>query len=435
MEQLSDSHWLKLKAETERVFKNNEVELEHDYYHMPSAYFYPSLFAWDSGFHSAVMLHIDKEKAKWELETLFKQVAADGHLPHEVLFPCPATTRRPLRNFMRWISQWAYDSNEASFLIDPPIYVAAAELIYNETKDLEWLKRIWNNLSGCVDFMIEKRDVLGDGMVSILHPWEAGTDMSPQFFPAMKLDKKKRTHAVKSLTSTGFLYLYCRLNSWDPEVLKEKNRFVVEDLTVNCITVRALKSMSKLASAMGRESESERCRLKADLMSNRLNDLFWDDESSCYYPRWNAEDPKLSRFKTAASLLPLFAGACTGERLERLVEKHVLNGGEFWTEHLFPFNPHDELKSARPWLEKRIWAGHCIWINFNWMISIGLSENGYTDEARELTRKTVLMVLEQGFHEYYDSLSGKGMRVLDFTWPGLALDMIARHYPEITRNR
>ncbi|MBN2168527.1 MAG: hypothetical protein JW738_04730 [Actinobacteria bacterium] len=431
MEQLDHSHWQKLEEETRRVYKQNEVELENDYYHMPSAYFYPSLFAWDSGFQSTVMLHIDEDKAKRELETLFKQVACDGHLPHEVLFPCAATKRRPLRNFMRWISQWAYDRNKASFLIDPPIYVFAAELVYNKTNDTEWLKRIWNNLCSCLDFMIEKRDLLGQGMISILHPWEAGTDMSPQFFPAMGLDKTRSIHAIKSMLNTALLYLYCRLNSWDPDKLANRNRFVVEDLTVNSIAIRALRSASNLATTLGKETEADRYRSRAELMARCMNDLFWDDRSACYYPRWNAKEPVLAKIKTAASLLPVFAGICTGDRLERLVKEHILNEKEFRPEYLFPFNPHDELRDAKPWVEKRIWAGHCIWINFNWMISLGLSENGYINEARELTRKTALMILKQGFHEYYDSRDGTGMRVLDFTWPGLVLDMIARHYPEI----
>lgn len=432
MEQLDKSHRQRLHEEAVRVYKSNEVALPFDYYHMPSAHFYPSLFAWDSGFQSAVMLHIDEKKAMWELETLFKQVAADGHLPHEVLFPCPATRRRPMRNFMRWISQWAYDSNNASYLIDPPIYVVAAESVFQKTKDIHWLKRIWNNLSGCLDYLIERRDLFNDGMVSILHPWEAGTDMSPQFFPAMKLDKTNGSHAVKSLVTTGFLYLYCRLHSWNPETLKKKNRFVVEDLTVNCITIKALKSAAKLAGVLGKVTTADRYRLQADRMADCIEEAFWDDEFCCYYPRWNAEELELSRTKTAASLLPLFAGTCSEERARRLVEKHVLKNEEFWADHLLPFNPHDELAGARPWMEKRIWAGHCIWINFNWMVSIGLSEYGHSEAARELTRKTVLMILDQGFYEYYDSRNGEGKRVLDFTWPGLALDMIARHYPEIT---
>lgn len=432
MEELKHSHWLKIREEAIRVYNKSEVDLGYDYYHMPSAHFYPSLFAWDSGFHSITMLHIDEVKAQRELETLFKQVSLDGHLPHEILYPCPATTRRPFRNFERWLSQWAYDSRKASFLIDPPIYVVAAELIFNKTKDFNWLKRIWNNLCSCIEYLLQKRDLLGEGMVSILHPWEAGTDMSPQFFPAMGLDKTKGMDSIKALTHTASLYVYCRWNSWDPEKLAAKNRFIVEDLTVNCITIRALGSAARLADALGKTEVSNRYRARADLMSKRLNERFWDEESGCYYPRWNSKTPAISKVKTAASLLPVFAGACTGTRLERLMKDHFANREEFNTEHLFPFNPHDELIQAKPWVEKRIWAGHCIWINFNWMMSVGLLENGYREEARELTRKTVLMILEQGFYEYYDSRSGQGKRVHDFTWPGLALDMIERNYPEIT---
>ncbi len=91
--------------------------------------------------------------------------------------------------------------------------------------------------------------------------------------------------------------------------------------------------------------------------------------------------------------------------------------------YLLPFNPSQELQCSRPWADKPLWAGHCIWINFNWMIAVGLAEHGFLDEAREITRRTVQMVLREGFWEFYDSRTGTGCRTDGFTWPALTLAM------------
>lgn len=59
MDELTAEDWRGLKAEARRVYERNEVDTDTAYFHMPSAEFYPSLFAWDSGFQAVVMIHLD----------------------------------------------------------------------------------------------------------------------------------------------------------------------------------------------------------------------------------------------------------------------------------------------------------------------------------------------------------------------------------------
>jgi glycogen debranching enzyme len=428
---LTHDDWLKIVEQTTSVYAANEVDTGAEYYHMPQSFFYPSFFAWDSGFNSVAMLHLDPDCSKRELETLFRQVAVDGHMPHEVLIPCAATRARPVRNFMRWLVQWEYDSSGASHMIDPPVYVYAARMVYEKTQDAEWLDGIWGDLCRLLDYLLDERDLFGDGLVAIVHPWEAGTDLSPQFLPALGIDPAKRTDVLQATSYAALLYRFCNRLGWDTEQLKQENKFVFEDLTINSITIRALSSAAALASVVGDDEAARRYRSAAVRMSAALDQVAWDEADGCYFPRWDTALKRTSRVKTAASLMPLFSGMCRPDRAARLAEEHALNPDEFWTGHAFPFNPADELEGNRPWIEKKLWAGHCIWINFNWMIAIGLGENGFMDAARELTRRTVLMIREQGFWEYYDSRTGEGRRMQGFTWPGLALDMMARFWPEI----
>jgi hypothetical protein len=95
-----------------------------------------------------------------------------------------------------------------------------------------------------------------------------------------------------------------------------------------------------------------------------------------------------------------------------------------------PFNPESELTGTGEWVERHLWSGHCVWVNISWMLAIGLGEYGYVEEAREMTARVVHMILREGFFEYYDSRSGEGRRITDFCWPALALDMMARFWPQ-----
>jgi glycogen debranching enzyme len=422
--------WRLLAGETARVYSRNEVETPDAYFHMPSAEFYPSLFAWDSGFHSVAMLQVDPEKSKRELETLFGVVAADGHLPHEVLVKAPETRRQPSRNLMRWFARWQYDPERASRMIDPPVYVYSAELALDKTGDVDWLRRIWPGVKSCIDYLLDQRDLFADGLVSILHPWESGTDLSPQFFEVLNLDPGRRLHSWRATVYPVLLYMFNNRVRWNPEPLKEANRFVVEDLTVNSITIRAIRSAAALAAAAGDERGASRYRSRASLMAEALDRYCFDEETGCYYPRWDVADPRLSKVKTAASILPIFAGGCRRENCERLVREQLLDPGRFWGRYPVPFNPADS--PGGRWTDRKLWSGHCVWVNFNWMLSIGLSELGFAEEARRLTAATVRMIRDAGFYEYYDSRDGSGQRVRDFTWAGLALDMMARFFPEAT---
>jgi neutral trehalase len=190
--------------------------------------------------------------------------------------------------------------------------------------------------------------------------------------------------------------------------------------------------MSYLAGELGERHLAERYAARARAIMDAMDELCWDEEAGCYYPRFGSRRPRLARRKTADSLMPLFGGLCGAERARRLVEEHLLNPREFFTEYPVPFNPAVELAGEGKWVEKRLWAGHCVWINISWMLAVTLGEYGYGEAAREITRRVARMVLREGFWEFYDSRDGSGKRIPDFCWPALTLDMVSRFWPEIT---
>ena len=422
--------WERMEEESRRVFAANEVELGDIYYHMPSYLHYPSLFAWDSGFHAVAMSLLDCARARRELETLMRQVSGDGHLPHEVLLP-NRCSHRWLRGLETRLVKWEFDGRGASFMVDPPSYHFAAETVYRRCGDTAWLKRIWRPLRRCLDHLLKARDVRGDGLLAVFHPWETGTDLSPQFFQTLGLRDRGLTAPLRAEVYPTLLYAFNRVLGWKPRRLAAADRFVCQDLTMNSLAARACRSMAFLAGELGRRREEKEYRRRARELMDAMDAFCWDEERGCYFPRFGYRSPRRAGRRTAASLLPLFTGLCARDRALRLIEDHLLDENAFWTEYPVPFNPEADLAGAGPWVDRHLWAGHCVWVNISWMLSIGLAEYGYVEEAGELTRRVVRMVLREGFFEYYDSRSGEGRRIRDFCWPALSLDMMARFWPRV----
>ncbi len=430
-EAVTRDEFSKLKFMAEEVYTANRVQMPGIFYHMPSRRIYTSLFAWDSGWHAISMLHLDPAMAAAELATLLAQTRSDGRLPHESVLP-GAPQEQWLRRMLASYTRRAYDANRPCHLVDPPSFIVAAEMVFQKTGDRGWLRGTWDNMERCMGYLLTERDQFGDGLISIHHPWESGTDLSPQYYEALGLDPTRPLDAPKARIAGALLYRLCARHGWDSGGSRWKRSFVLEDLTMNCIALRACRSMAVLAETLGLPERAVYYATRARRMMDALDRIDWDETQGIYFPRFDLARPRLARVKTAASLLPLFTGLCSPEKADSLVTRHVLEPAEFWGPYVLPFNPADELAKVRPWVERRLWSGHCIWMNFNWMLAVGLEEHGYAETARQIAARSVRMILRSGFWEFYDSRTGAGCRTEDFTWPGLALDLVARFWPDST---
>ena len=77
----------------------------------------------------------------------------------------------------------------------------------------------------------------------------------------------------------------------------------------------------------------------------------------------------------------------------------------------------------RKFEEKRYWRGP-VWINCNWIIYQGL-KNKNIKFAKQIKRKTINLVKQKGFNEYFSCKTGKGFGATNFSWTAaLFLDLI-----------
>ncbi len=84
------------------------------------------------------------------------------------------------------------------------------------------------------------------------------------------------------------------------------------------------------------------------------------------------------------------------------------------------FRPGD---TGRP--IRRYWRGPT-WLFATRFAVNGLLRAGREDAARDLARRTAALVLRQGFREYYDPYTGRGLGARAFGVSAMALDALLR---------
>jgi len=416
------------------VFDKNSMTREGYTFHVPSIGSYPTLFAWDSGWNAMGCLHVDPKVAASEIEYLLMQQMDDGRVPHEVEFMDIGVNENLKTRLGRVISKdqfQTFGNRVISVQMDPPSYIVAAEKIYDKLGDKEWVKRCLPYMERHIEFMTTKRDLFKDGLSCIIHPWESGTDTSPAYDEILHMSYKTPFGAPYRMLSYPAMFTRHKKLGYDINKIAEDNRFIVEDLTVIGIGIRAVQSVAKLNDILGNPDKAKSYRAKAQKMMDAVDEAMWDEQAGCYFIRYDLKKPKLSKRVTCASLLPLWSGLVKKDRAERIIHEYVLNPKKFWLKYLFPFNPADDMAKEKIYMEDLIlWRGHCIWTNMNIMICEALLSYGYKAEAKELTRRSTKMILNQGFREFYDFRNGQGRRAKTFGWPGVTLDMIHQTWPE-----
>ena len=77
----------------------------------------------------------------------------------------------------------------------------------------------------------------------------------------------------------------------------------------------------------------------------------------------------------------------------------------------------------RFWGPYRHWRGPS-WVNSAWLVSLGLRRLGYVDHADDMASRLARTVAREGFREYYDSRTGRGMAARGFGWSTLILELL-----------
>ena len=169
-------------------------------------------------------------------------------------------------------------------------------------------------------------------------------------------------------------------------------------IDLSCYVANEMRYMSKIGKVLGEETAwFDGCFKR---IKEAVNRKLWDEDTRFYYD-FDITNNRIQRVASVASFLPLFSGICDEVKAEMLVE-HLENPNEFYTAFPVPSISASDKRYA-----KDMWRGP-VWINLNYMIILGLRENGFTEFADALEIKTIDVInewyLKTGtVFEFYDS--------------------------------
>ena len=109
----------------------------------------------------------------------------DGRIPQQINW-------RYKPGFTDHLKPRLYTKMEYNDLTQMPVFPYSLRSIYNATGDVALLRDLVPKLVKYFDWWRTTRDLDGNGLVTILHPWESGLDLSPAYDSALGVKPSSR---------------------------------------------------------------------------------------------------------------------------------------------------------------------------------------------------------------------------------------------------
>jgi mannosylglycerate hydrolase len=293
------------------------------------------------------------------------------------------------------------------------------------------------------------RDPEDCGLLTIVHPWESGTDDSPRWDSVLnRIDLERIPASIKAdvdrnrtdlndqsseeIPTRADYYRYIYLLeffkdlAWDYTNILHETPFAVKDILFNSIWERANEALAALLHTYGNHEEANTYQRWAEQTQQALINT-WSEE----YKQHCDIDVTHGRYQaiavpTNAIFLPLYAGAVPDHQLEMVLHR-LSNADEFCTEYPVP----STAVNSRYFNKERYWRGPT-WPITNYFIIEGLkaykTRHHHADHlANFFMQKTIQMINDSGFWEYFDPLDegtedhAKGMGFSSFSWTAAIL--------------
>lgn len=194
---------------------------------------------------------------------------------------------------------------------------------------------------------------------------------------------------------------------------------------INSMLVMEAKSLAEMAKTMGLVNESALWQEDADRRGSLINKTLWDPQSKFYYNvnkkdlSFSYKSPDDLKIKEIIGFLPLWAGVADAGKARFLVEK-MLDTSEFMRPYGIP-----SLSAANGYYcPIGYWNGP-VWVQWNYLIFRGLRENGYVNEANQLTNRVLDNMIyhlkkDHTFWEFYSADDHQAGWNKTYIWAGIA---------------
>lgn len=416
-----------LYSEARRLFLHNLKEgysrlLDRHYcYIAPSPERYPFQWFWDSCFHVIVLARLGEcELAKRALRSLFAMQEDDGFVGHMVFWRNVLPTRpsdilqaRPSLRDLR---------PHMSALIQPPFVATALLRLFEASGDRVFLGELYARVRLYHEWLAAHRDLDGDGLITIITPFESGMDWKPSYDAVVGYARRITPQRLYTRSLYWKVIQVDALNFTDRYAMRrirERADFLVKDAGFNAIYALDLGAMERLARLIGDDAERFAARRRRVVQS--MLRLMYDPGEAAFLDVQEPGHRKL-RTLTPTIFFPLAAPEIGDDVARSVLDAHWNRDQEFAVPLPLPSVATSD-PSFYPGRTPFIWRGP-MWAMINWFLYHALKKRGFAAHADELRRALSAAVERSGFREYYDPFTGEGHGAESFTWSALLLDMV-----------
>ena len=310
------------------------------------------IWNWDSAFHAIGMLDFDKELAKEQILGFLQFQLENGMLPDVI---------------------WESGVIEDNFS-KPPVMASAAEKVFHETGDYDFLKKVYPQLVFNANFWERER------MFGGLFHYDANQD--------------KENYLKWVGYETG----------WDNSPRWDKEPYNCWAIDLNCYMVMTYRSLAVMAEKLGEDSKE--WKIKETLLTSEIEKRLWNENLEAYTD-YNFKKESFINVLSPASFMPLYVGIAPESRAEKMNQIAI--------DHFLPGMPtvaYDDPSYSRDY-----WRGPC-WLNVAFFAAKGLYDYGFIDSARTIKDTILTWVENDGdyIHENYDAKTGEGLCYPEFSW-------------------
>ncbi|MEP6649666.1 MAG: hypothetical protein ABJA74_07090 [Lapillicoccus sp.] len=362
-------------------------------YCVPNPTTYPHLWLWDSCFHAVVWAHLEDSRAVTELEATLAGQLPGGLVPHMRYGGGPPDT---------FLGPLAATSS----LAQPPMFGHTIRVLLQcgmrvpdptLAKARRGLKWLWRNRR------------TEDGLLFVVHPWEAGNDHSPRWDDWGAPGRTSRDYDRAARTAWNKVLMRDVTFAADGAAIWS-SRFVACPASFNAYTAFNLAEL-------GEALDDDKLRGWGRELAAAVDATLWASEERLWVDAAVVGGGPSVRTPISDGIMAALVTADPDKA--RLALDQLDEPDRFAA----PFGPANVARSHPAYDPGMYWRG-AAWPNVNYLLWLALRRWDRAAPAQSLAEMTWAGARTSGWAEYWDAETGAGRGARPQSWTGLVLPML-----------
>jgi len=272
-----------------------------------------------------------------------------------------------------------------------PILAWGVERVYRRNGDKELLKQCLGPIERFHDWYWRERDLHDNGLITLgAYTGQCQHAKWETFDYECNMDGMAMTvHPKRKGPNEG---------AWYADICAPGN---------TAYLIMGEQSLARLAEIVGDKEMAARRTMRIEKGVKGMREHMWNEVAGTFLSV-KRDTLEMIPVATIGSWIPLAANVPTPAMAKRMAE--VL-GSPAWMTPL-PVPTVD--RTDKRWKNDDFWRGD-VWPAPNYQIASGLAAYGHKALAAEIADKTIANAIKNGINEHYDSVSGKGLGVPDYS--------------------